>query len=71
MVLINNFIRISNIFGYIYEKIVKNLWYFFGVIYNVIVLRVIELFVFTPLLDKKGFIVGQKSLDFGPPAHLS
>jgi hypothetical protein len=26
---------------------------------------------FTPLLDKKGFIVGQKSLDFGPPAHLS
>lgn len=34
-------------------------------------LKVIELFVFTPLLDKKGFIVGQKSLDFGPPAHLS
>jgi hypothetical protein len=33
--------------------------------------RKIELFVFTPLLDKKGFIVGQKSLDFGPPAHLS
>jgi hypothetical protein len=32
--------------------------------------KVIELFVFTPLLDKKGFIVGQKSLDFGPPAHL-
>jgi hypothetical protein len=23
------------------------------------------------LLDKKGFIVGQKSLDFGPPRHLS
>ena len=38
MVLINNCIRVSNIFGYIYEKIVKNLWYFFGVIYNVIVL---------------------------------
>jgi hypothetical protein len=34
-------------------------------------LKVIELFVFTPLLDKKGFIVGQKSLDFGPTAHLS
>ena len=34
-------------------------------------LKVIELFVFTPLLDKKGSIVGQKSLDFGPPAHLS
>jgi hypothetical protein len=33
--------------------------------------KVIELFVFTPLLDKKGFIVGQKSLDFGPPAQLS
>ena len=35
-------------------------------------LKVIELLVFTLLLDKKkGFIVGQKSLDFGPPAHLS
>ena len=25
----------------------------------------------SPLFDKNGFTVGQKSLDLGPPAHLS
>ena len=24
-----------------------------------------------PFLERKGLMVGQKSLDFGPPAHLS
>jgi hypothetical protein len=50
------------------KVVVTSVWSFIILLFSSRIMSLLQIF---PLFDNKGLIVGQKSLDFGPPMHLS